>query len=630
MFKLCVGAGRANEGLRADWQRQLELAHRECGFKYIRMHGICTDDMGVYREHNVPEYRYNWQYIDELCDFLQRIALYKRAGAHYFVALGCHCDNFDLWNSKYQPWNSVNLGPQKDLIGGWANAARAQGLPFGVSIHNAISRSWYKASTGADKEGPLAGVPYDGTLTKAEGKGTWWEGYDPQDLYAQNQNPGADEAFGIKYYLRIKDLIDQYHPDLLYFDNPRTPINEQVGLSIFAHDYNTSAARHGGKVESVVTTKDLVKPAERKSVVWDIERGKSNRIEPYPWETDTCIGQWHYSIKAYEKGWYKDAPTVLTMLADIVSKNGNLLLNIPLRGDGTPDEKEIKILNDLADWMKINGECIFGTRPWVRFGEGPSTQQKAAANFNEGGEKPYTAEDIRFTQTKDGKTLYAIMLAWPKDQKIVISSLAKTNGAGTITGVELLGYAGNLSWKHEQNNLTVEVPATPPCRGPVALKITGDTMRVAPMPERPPSDPRNKATHGTATASLDSENNPASYAFDDDPGTKWVAGSSKAWLQYEFGGGAAYTVKQYVITSANDVPGRDPKDWELLGSKDGANWTTLDTKTNQSFSGRLTANTYSTTNATAYKFYRLNFTANNGSTEGGSGNLQLSEFQLRE
>src|SRR5512136_2091433 len=117
------------------------------------------------------------------------LALYKRAGAQYFFALANHHDNFDNYNSKYQPWNSVNLGPQKDLIGGWAKAARKNDMRFGVSVHAAHAWSWYETAQGADQKGPLAGVPYDGKLTRADGKGTWWDGYDPQDLYAQAHAP---------------------------------------------------------------------------------------------------------------------------------------------------------------------------------------------------------------------------------------------------------------------------------------------------------------------------------------------------------------------------------------------------------------------------------------------------------
>jgi alpha-L-fucosidase len=173
------------------------------------------------------------------------VGLYKRAGAQYFFALADHHDNFDLWDSKYQPWNSVRIGPHKDLIAGWAKAARAHGLRFGVSIHAAHAWMWYEPSQGADKTGPYAGIPYDGKLTKADGLGQWWEGLDPQDLYAQNHalslpnddpwptsrlwNWGngcsqPDQAYCDKYYNRVMDLINRYQPDLVYFDDTALPL----------------------------------------------------------------------------------------------------------------------------------------------------------------------------------------------------------------------------------------------------------------------------------------------------------------------------------------------------------------------------------------------------------------------
>jgi len=203
------------------------------------------------------------------------VALYKRTGTQYFVALGNHHDNFDLWASAYQPWNSVAVGPQKDLIAGWAKAAHDQGLPFGVSLHAAHAWSWYEITQSADKTGPLAGVPYDGKLTKADGKGKWWDGLDPQDLYEQRHTPSpnfdkpgaihdrwdwnngvslSDQAYCDKFYNRTADLIKKYHPDLLYFDDdalPLWPVSD-AGLKIAADFYNTSMAQHDGKLEAVI------------------------------------------------------------------------------------------------------------------------------------------------------------------------------------------------------------------------------------------------------------------------------------------------------------------------------------------------------------------------------------------
>ena len=186
------------------------------------------------------------------------IALYKRAGAKFFSAMAHHHDNFDNFDSTYQPWNSVKIGPKKDLVGGWMKAAREAGLRFGISSHGDRAWSWYQAAQGADPTGPLAGVPYDGIMTKADGKGKWWEGLDPQDLYAQYHeagkydwrqtgSPPIDKAFCEKFFNRIVDLIDKYQPDLLYFDDTVMPIYpaSDVGPRIAAYLYNTNLARNG-------------------------------------------------------------------------------------------------------------------------------------------------------------------------------------------------------------------------------------------------------------------------------------------------------------------------------------------------------------------------------------------------
>jgi len=402
------------------------------------------------------------------------IRLYKRAGAKYFVALANHHCNFDCWNSKYQPWNSVNIGPHKDIVGIWAKTARKYGLRFGVTVHSARSWNWFEVAHGSDKDGPLAGAPYDGNLTKADGKGQWWEGYDPQDLYNRPHAPGTppDQAYIDTWFHRVKDLVDSYHPDLLYFDDAQLPLGE-AGLNIAAHYYNANRQWHNGSLEAVLTAKDMP-PDLRSTLVYDIERGRSDKMEAYPWQTDTCIGDWHYRRSLYTNHQYKTADQVIKMLADIVSKNGNLLLNIPVRGDGSIDDDEIHLLEEMARWMDVNSEAIFGTRPWIVYGEGPYRIRGGA--FNEGGVRPYTSQDIRFT-TKGG-ALYAILLGWPADGKVVIRSLARLPGTtGKVTGVRLLGYKGAVSWLHDEKGLTVVLPAAKPCDHAYVLKLTGSHLR---------------------------------------------------------------------------------------------------------------------------------------------------------
>jgi alpha-L-fucosidase len=406
------------------------------------------------------------------------MALYRRAGAQYFVALANHHCNFDCFDSKFQPWNSVEIGPRKDLVGLWAKAARRQGLRFGVSIHAARAWNWYEVAQGSDTNGPLQGVPYDGKLTAAGGKGQWWEGLDPQDLYAQNHPPGAppDAAYIDKFFFRVMDLIQSYQPDLLYFDDSVLPFNgvSDVGLRIAAQYYNASLKRHGGRNEAVMTTKRL-NEEQRRCLVYDIERGLAADILPQPWQTDTCIGSWHYDRRCFDQHKYKTAAAVIPLLADIVSKNGNLLLSVPVRGDGTLDADEIAFLEDMANWMKVNREAIFGTRPWKIYGEGPSTTA-AAEPGRFGGVKdtrkePFTAQDLRFTAK--GQTLYALALAWPADGKLRIRSLGQDRGLSPakIKQVELLGAKSKLTWLRTAEELSVNLPVAAPCQHAFVLRI---------------------------------------------------------------------------------------------------------------------------------------------------------------
>ena len=412
--------------------------------------------------------------------------------------MGNHHDNFDMWDSKYQPWNSVAVGPKKDIIGGWAKAARAQGLPFGVSIHAAHAWTWFESAQGADKNGPKAGLPYDGKLTKADGKGKWWEGLDPQDLYAQNHQPvpnlsnaGAiharwhwsggitppDLPYCQKFYDRTADLIEKYKPDLLYFDDtalPLWPVSD-AGLKIAADFYNSNLAKTGGRSAGVLFGKILAED-QKKCLVWDIERGVPNAILPFAWQTDTCIGGWHYNRVDYDRNLYKSARTVIHMLADIVSKNGNLLLNIPVRGDGSIDEKEVKVLEGIAAWMEVNKESILATRPWKTFGEGPASDGSAlsAQGFNEGKTKPITAADVRYTTSKDGKTLYAIVCGLPSGP-VALKSLGKTAALldRPVAKIEQLGSPETIAWSPGADALSVTPASAKPVSDvAIVFKIT--------------------------------------------------------------------------------------------------------------------------------------------------------------
>jgi alpha-L-fucosidase len=399
------------------------------------------------------------------------VRFYKEVGAQYFVAMANHHDNFDYWDSTYQPWNSVAVGPKKNIIAGWAEAARKYDLPFGVSAHASHASIWYETARSADRQGPLAGVRYDGNLTKADGKGKWWEGLDPQDLYAQNQpritqpndvgdihrhwhwtqtNNLPDLAYCEKFYNRTLDLLNKYKPDLIYFDDtilPFHPFND-AGFKIAAHFYNSSMKWNDGQLRAVMNNK-ILSPEQRKCMVWDIERGYSDQIEPQPWQTCTCLGGWHYNISDFEQHRYKSAKTVIHMLVDIVSKNGNLLLSVPLRGDGTFDSDAEKTLHAIREWMAINREGIVATRPWKVFGEGPALRETAhlqGQGFNEGRGRGMTYEDVRYTVSKDGKTLYVIVMGRPAKPELTLQAV-RVGPVSAAAKVQLMGYAGDIAYR---------------------------------------------------------------------------------------------------------------------------------------------------------------------------------------
>ena len=431
-----------------------------------------------------------WQ-VDSL-NAKKLVGFYKKSGAKYFVAMANHHDNFDMWNSKYQPWNSVNMGPKKNLISEWENAAKAANIPFGVSIHASSTWSWFEVAQMSDTSGVYKGVPYDGNITKQDGNGKWWEGYDPQDLYAQYnhkispdvlnrrlawKNPGdlPSKAYLKKYYNRVLDLMQQHTPELVYFDDSVLPLKENdeaIGLGIVASAYNASMARNNGKNQTVVNTKSL-NSEQKKCLVHDFEVGVARDIFPEPWQVDACIGGWHYNADVK----YKTADQVIRALIDVVSKNGNLLLSVPIRGNGSIDSEETEILNNIGKWLEINGEAIYGTRPWLKFGEGPSTTENVP-DIAKGGlpfyrKAPYTAEDIRFT-TK-GKLLYAIALDWPTNNRLLIKSLGKGNKKikGNIKNIQLIGHKGNLKFSQTENGLEVFLPAKKPCDIAYAISIEG-------------------------------------------------------------------------------------------------------------------------------------------------------------
>jgi len=379
------------------------------------------------------------------------VGLFKRAGAKYFAPCAVHHDNFDLWDSRHHRFNAAKMGPKKDLIGMFREATLRAGLRFGVTTHLSRAYSWVNTNKNSDDGGA-----YDGNDPA-------WRGFylppseDQSRRYPVNPPPQWRRA----WVLRLKDLIDRYEPDHLYFDGGvpfRGDDRFRSGLEVLAHYYNRSIERHG-KLDSVMFIKDTMhveNPMSHGLYVTgiasrDYERRRPDTIRTRAWQTDTSIGPWGYdTAKPYT------TPTrVIHELIDMVSKNGNMLLNVPPKADGTLDDATINILEAIGAWLARNGEAIYGTRPWKKSGQG----------------------DVRYTTR--GDTFYAILLAWPAGGAITLEDLGAAGLEKRITRIDLLGSDAKVDFTQHENGLAVRLPQTMPAEPDHAyvLKITPEASR---------------------------------------------------------------------------------------------------------------------------------------------------------
>ncbi|WP_168432939.1 alpha-L-fucosidase [Pontiella sulfatireligans] len=385
------------------------------------------------------------------------VSLFKEAGAKYFTPVAVHHDNFDLWDSKYHKWNAVNMGPKKDLIGMWKAAADKAGLRWGVTTHLARNYQWMSRCNDADVCGPMKGIPYDA----AQGEGHGF--YPPNDgqTWALNAPETMSREWRASWLKRLKQLVDDYEPDHMYFDGAIPFAGDdqgRTGMEFMAHYYNA-------RPEGFLCFK------QRKSGIvvegvgsLDHERGKADDIHPEPWQTDDSIGAWGYR-RSMPGDEYMNADVLIDKIIDIVSKNGNMLLNIPMKADGTIDQESTDLLKNCGRWFKVNGEAIYGTRPWYTYGEGENVIGKRDKT------SCMTSSDIRFVTKAD--VLYAFVLNWPENgQPVVIEKLGSNQPqVGTIAGVELLGYTGTLNWKQTDAGLCVIFPKAKTGDYAHALKI---------------------------------------------------------------------------------------------------------------------------------------------------------------
>ncbi|RKR07970.1 alpha-L-fucosidase [Maribacter vaceletii] len=400
------------------------------------------------------------------------VDLFKEAGAKYVVAMAMHHDNFDLWDSKYHEWNSVNHGPHQNIIGKWEAAVRKSGLRWGVTSHLERSWNWFGVNKDADKEGPYAGIPYDGNNPKYSGLYfKKYKGYhDTNPMFSVNPPQEVIED----YFLREKDLLDQHKPDLFYFDGG-IPFGE-TGRKLMAYYYNQNIKDNNGKLEAVMNVKNtatkwpfLGDQIRNGIAVEDVEVHQLSSINALPWQTDTSIADWFWTTDIE----YKTPKYVVHQLIDIVSKNGNLLLNVPPRADGTLDSEAITLLKKVGKWLDVNGEGIYGSRPYAFFGEGPGSKAKAEKHF---GMKELSSDDYRFT-TK-GDTIYAFVCGTTKTD-ININAFSSTL-YHKIKSVQMLGVKGEIEFIQEKEKLVVKLPQKLPSEYAVCLKIIPE---LNPVPE---------------------------------------------------------------------------------------------------------------------------------------------------
>ncbi|TAM97899.1 MAG: alpha-L-fucosidase [Chitinophagaceae bacterium] len=363
--------------------------------------------------------------------------LFKEAGAKYVVPVAEHHDGFAMYKTSLSRWNAVDMGPHHDIIGELAEAVRKEGMIFGLSSHRA--EHWFYF--------------YNGRLINSDVN-------DPKysDFYGPAKKGGYDfpnhemtTEFLNDWLLRCIELVNEYHPQLFWFDQWIERDGFQPYLKTFAsYYYNHGLQWHQGVV---INYKYNAFPDS--AGVLDIERGKQADIRSLPWQSDDAVS---YNSWGYIKGLrYKSAQYLIDELIDIVSKNGNLLLNIGPRADGTIPEEQRQLLLSIGEWLKVNGEAIYGTRPWVIFGEGPA--KSIGGDHIDKDVKPFTSRDIRFT-TKGG-SLYAIVMVIPRG-KITIRSLSDENPDRKIASVMLVGSNEKVSWSQNKEGLTIKPSARYP------------------------------------------------------------------------------------------------------------------------------------------------------------------------
>jgi alpha-L-fucosidase len=382
--------------------------------------------------------------------------LFKKAGAKYVVPVAEHHDGFAMYDSGLSDWTVVKMGPHRDTTGELAKAVRAAGLHFGLSSHR-VEHNFFLGvgrSIPSDVNDPQYAAFYGPAHTWLNNK--WGTPLDGDFTY-------VSPAWADDWLARGAELVQKYHPDIVYFDWWIGQASIRQNLTRFAAFYYNTSLKYGDHI-GVINYKDYA--MQEHSGVLDVERGQLGDTRPLYWQTDTSVSNksWGY----IKDDTFKSPEFIVDQLIDIVSKNGNLLLNIGPRSDGTiPDEVQ-HVLLDVGAWLTVNGEAVYGTRPWRVYGEGPT--KVSAGAFHDTDMAKYTAEDFRFTTKRD--VLYVIGLAWPASGEAVIHSLAQTTGSERVQSVSLLGSDAKLQFNQRADGLHLQVPAQPAGKYAYVVRVT--------------------------------------------------------------------------------------------------------------------------------------------------------------
>jgi alpha-L-fucosidase len=367
--------------------------------------------------------------------------------------MGVHHDNFDCWDSAYQPWNSVKVGPKVDIVGTWEKIARQKGIKFGIGFHNSPGRTWGQfmpVRYTSDKNGDKKGVSYDALQTLLDGKGKWWEGLDPVDLYGpvHNVKDPLHSPFAKQFMWRVDDAISKYHPDVIYFDehagDSQMDLGVQMGLGFLApplaaNYYNKSLQWNNGKMDVVLNLKGVggrynsfqktpeLLPFVDRSLVKSTEAIIESQIQAYSFQTETTIQDWHYKTGQS----YLDSRALVRSLMQNVSRNGTMLLNLTQHGRGDLDPQVITICKDIGAWLKVNGEAVYASRPFEVFG------------------------DNSVCYTRNNGNVYATLVDWDGGPITLKALRAGGVTLGKASKVELLGSDATVSFTQDDQGLTV-------------------------------------------------------------------------------------------------------------------------------------------------------------------------------